>query len=544
MYNEFYGFSEVPFNVTPDPEFLFLTPDHREALAAMIYGIRERKGFIAITGEVGTGKTTLIYTLLKQIEERVKAVFIFHTYITFEQLLRSILLELDLPIVEREKTALLRLLNKYLIQRLTRDENLVMIIDEAQNLSKEVMEGLRMLSNLETPKSKLLQIILVGQPELEAKLDSEDLRQLKQRVEIRRRIRPLSHEECPKYIEHRLNLVGSSSRKLFTQDALSLISDHSRGIPRTINILCDNALLIGYGMTQKVIDGKIIHEVLKDMGSSVPEKSVSSQPAPADIPRLSPSSAPPLEPGDRMGSEGENLPFISSFLIEFIPYLKNTLGSIGTVTQPSMDKFEDKESGKSFYGSISEDVRKIDSGLSRLLNYISINKPVRKANTVHLVLEGILGEYERQLEEMKIKVLRRFEKDLPETVLQDEELKYIIHSVLQYTVLSTSPGGTIGLLTRSSDGKKGMADLKDRKLVEILVVFNGYKERETLSGGQEEKALDLVLLLVKELLQKSGGRMTFEVDEKQLKKFISLKFLAERRQGSISPLLTHEEKGL
>jgi general secretion pathway protein A len=263
MYNEFYGFSEAPFNVTPDPKFLFLTPDHQEALAAMIYGIRERKGFISVTGEVGTGKTTLIYTLLKQIEERVKAVFIFHTNITFEQLLRNILLELDLPIVEKGKTALLRLLN------VTRDENLVLIIDEAQNLSKDVMEGLRMLSNLETPKSKLLQIILVGQPELEVKLDSEDLRQLKQRVEIRRRIRPLSHEECGKYIEHRLNLVGSSSRKLFTQEALSLISDHSRGIPRTINIICDNSLVIGYGLTQKVIDGKIIHEVLRDMGNSI-----------------------------------------------------------------------------------------------------------------------------------------------------------------------------------------------------------------------------------------------------------------------------------
>jgi type II secretory pathway predicted ATPase ExeA len=561
MYDEFYGFSEGPFNVTPDPKFLFLTPDHQEALAAMIYGIRERKGFIAITGEVGTGKTTLIYTLLKQIEKRVKAVFIFHTHITFEQLLISILQELDLSIVEKEKTALLRLLNEYLIQRLTRDENLVIIIDEAQNLSNEVMEGLRMLSNLETPKSKLLQIILVGQPELEIKLDSEDLRQLKQRVEIRRRIRPLSHEECPKYIEHRLNLVGSSSRKLFTPEALSLISDHSGGIPRTVNIICDNALLIGYGMNQKVIDEKIVHEVLKDVGSSVLEGSVSGQSVPEDIPQLSPSSALPLKPRDPMGPGSENLSFISSFLIEFIPYLRNTLGSIGTLTRHSMDKFEDKEFGKSFYGSISEDIRKIDSVLSGLLNYIgirspagtrrslsrlvlkgllnyiSINKPIRKANTVHLIVEGILEEYQRQLEKKKIKVLRRFERDLPETVLQDGELEYIIDSLLQYTVLSTSPGGTIGLLTRSSDGKKEMGDSKDRKLVEILVVFNGDKERETLSAEQEEKALDLILLLVKGLLQKRGGRMTYEVHEKQLKRSISLKFPAERRQRVYFPLL-------
>ena len=269
MYNQFYNFSERPFNLTPDPKFLYLTPSHREALAAMLYGIKERKGFISVTGEVGTGKTTLIYSLLKQCNERIKTVFIFHTNISFEQLLENILLELEVPIVEGGKSANLRQLNKYLIQKLSHDENLAIIIDEAQNLSKEVMEELRMLSNLETPKSKLLQMVLVGQPELEVKLDSEDLRQLKQRIGIRRRISPLNPEECVKYIDHRLSVVGSSASRIFASAAISLICDYSKGIPRTINILCDNALLIGYGLSRKKVDADIIREVMEDMEASV-----------------------------------------------------------------------------------------------------------------------------------------------------------------------------------------------------------------------------------------------------------------------------------
>jgi type II secretory pathway predicted ATPase ExeA len=272
MYTEFYNFSEMPFNLTPDPKFLYLTPSHREALAAMLYGIKERKGIISVTGEVGTGKTTLIHSLLKKCNEGIKTVFIFYTNITFENLLKNILFELELPIIEEEKTALLHQLNNYLIQRLSCDENVVVIIDEAQNLFSKVMEELRMLSNLETPKSKLLQLVLVGQPELEVKLDSGNLRQLKQRIGIRRQISALSREECIKYIDHRLNLVGSSTSRIFTSEAIALICDYAKGIPRTINILCDNALLIGYGLSQKKINGDIIHEVIRDMDSSIFEK--------------------------------------------------------------------------------------------------------------------------------------------------------------------------------------------------------------------------------------------------------------------------------
>ena len=522
MYNEFYGFSEAPFKVTPDPKFLFLTPDHREALASMVYGIQERKGFISITGEVGTGKTTLIYTLLKQIDERVKTVFIFQTILSFEELLKKILQELDVPMVEKGRTALLRLLNEYLIERLTRDETLAIIIDEAQNLSKEVMEGLRMLSNLETPQSKLLQIILVGQPELKDKLDSEDMRQLKQRVEIRRTVRPLTREECSKYVDHRLNLVGSNSQKLFTQEALSLICDHSRGIPRTINIICDNALLIGYGMNQKVIDGKILREVLEDMGIAIREKPVSSGPAPAERPGPSPS---PAGTGDRIGPESDHVSLLSSVLVEFIPYLKKTLDAVRTQTESSVDRSEDRELRKSLNGSLSEEIQKIDLVLNGLLNYIHVNRPARKPNTVHLILDRVLGEYKGQLEQKKIKILKKFKEDLPETVLQDEALNYIIHSILQYALLSASPGGTIGVLTRSSD-----SETEDRRDVEIILVLNEYKEGETIPGIPEKEGLDLFLPLLKEIVQKSGGRMTFEADERQMRKFISLRFPAEKRR--------------
>jgi type II secretory pathway predicted ATPase ExeA len=266
MYNQFYNFSEKPFNLAPDPKFLYLTPSHREALAAMLYGVKERKGFVSITGEMGTGKTTLIYSLLRQTDAKVRTVYISHANITFEQLLENILLDLELPIPEGGKSAHLRLLNEYLIRKLYRDENLAIIIDEAQNLSKQVMEELRMLSNLETPKSKLLLIVLVGQPELEVKLDSEDLRQLKQRIEIRRQVHPLRRGECVEYINHRLNLVGSAASMIFTPEAISLICDYSKGIPRTINILCDNALLIGCALSQKKLDADIIHEVLDDLG--------------------------------------------------------------------------------------------------------------------------------------------------------------------------------------------------------------------------------------------------------------------------------------
>jgi general secretion pathway protein A len=265
MYTQFYGFSEKPFELTPDPKFLYLSPSHREALASMIYGINERRGFISITGEVGTGKTTLIYTLLSNLSEKVKPIFIYHTTITFEEFLAKILLDLKVSLHEEDKTSLLLKLSDYLRMKMALEETLAIIIDEGQNLPQETLEEFRMLSNVETSKTKLLQSLLVGQPELEEKLNSKELRQLKQRIGLRRSLQPLNPQECREYIEHRLNLVGSSASKVLTADAIGLIVHYSKGIPRTINILCDNAFLIGYSFSQKKIDEKIIKEVIEDM---------------------------------------------------------------------------------------------------------------------------------------------------------------------------------------------------------------------------------------------------------------------------------------
>ncbi len=262
MYNEFYGLSEKPFELLPDPKFLFLTISHRKIIASVMDGIRNRRGFISITGEVGTGKTTLIRYLLGKFEyeEKVKTVFIFHPTITFQELLKNILLELDLEVMKDSKGALLRQLDDYLTQMSARDETLVIIIDEAQDLSKEVMGELGML-----PKLASLQIVFVGQPEFEDKLNPQSLKQLKQRIEIKHQIRVFSEEESKDYINHRLRLVRSSSSETFTPKAISMICSHARGIPRLINLICDNAFLTGYSLSQKKIDVDIIHEVIKDM---------------------------------------------------------------------------------------------------------------------------------------------------------------------------------------------------------------------------------------------------------------------------------------
>jgi general secretion pathway protein A len=235
----------------------------------MLYGINERKGFINITGEVGVGKTTLIYTLFNNLNEKVKTAFVYHTTATFEQLLSYILTDLNIAVDTQDKITLLNKLNEYLTQNIPNDETLAIIVDEAQNIPNKVMEEFRLLSNLETTKQKLLQILLVGQPELEEKLNSSDLRQLKQRIGIRRKIKPLSQEESKEYIDHRLKTVGSSSKNIFSSDAISLISKHAGGIPRVINIICDNSLLIGYGLSQKKVTAKTVQEALDDLNESV-----------------------------------------------------------------------------------------------------------------------------------------------------------------------------------------------------------------------------------------------------------------------------------
>ncbi|RPJ36888.1 MAG: hypothetical protein EHM27_14590 [Deltaproteobacteria bacterium] len=272
MYTQFYGFSKNPFNLTPDPAFFFVTSSQQEIISSLIYGINERKGFISITGEVGTGKTTILHYLQTILDPKVKIVFIVQTHITFIQLLKEVLTELKLSFGNETKSAMTRQLSTYLKQTAESGENLVIIIDEAQNLSRDVLEELRMLSNLETSETKLLQIVLVGQPELETKLNSEDLRQLKQRIGIRRQIKPLTEGESRAYIEHRLSRVGSAGKAVFTPEALSLICRYAEGVFRNLNILCDNAFVIGYGLQKKTIDEAIVKEVLEDMGTLPPQE--------------------------------------------------------------------------------------------------------------------------------------------------------------------------------------------------------------------------------------------------------------------------------
>jgi type II secretory pathway predicted ATPase ExeA len=269
MYNEFYGFSEAPFSATPDPRFLYTTPDHRDAVASILNGLIEQKGFVTVTGDVGTGKTILIHALLQQLPDRVKTVFIFfHTLVTFEQLLKTILRELGLPGAAREKKVLLRELGEYLAGGLSPKEALVVIIDEAQNLSREILEEFEDLLGLETPAARLMQVVFVGQTELETKLGRGGLRQLKERIVVRHRVRPLSPEESLHYIEHRLALAGSSRGPLFAPGALSLIRDHAEGIPRAINILCDNALMIGFATRRKTIDAATVRQAIADLDGS------------------------------------------------------------------------------------------------------------------------------------------------------------------------------------------------------------------------------------------------------------------------------------
>ncbi|MDR3553969.1 MAG: AAA family ATPase [Syntrophobacteraceae bacterium] len=265
MYREFFKLKKSPFHITPDPDFLFLSPSHKEASGSIFYGIERRKGFIAVTGEVGVGKTTILRSYLEGIDsEKIRIIYIFNAALSFNKLLKQICSELGVRMVGEDPEELIVTLFHYLIEEYKKDRNVVLIIDEAQNMSVETLERLRMLSNLETSQDKLIQIILVGQPEFEAKLELPELRQLKQRIAIRSRIESLTAEESLAYIHHRLMRASSFHNPVFTGRALKLIIEHGHGIPRTMNILCDNALVTAYGYQRKPVDHRIVQEVLED----------------------------------------------------------------------------------------------------------------------------------------------------------------------------------------------------------------------------------------------------------------------------------------
>jgi general secretion pathway protein A len=263
VYLEFYGLAEGPFGLTPDPKYLFLSVGHKEALAHIHYGIEERRGFVLILGEVGTGKTTLIRHVLKRFGPDVKSVFLFNSSLGFEELLQAVLRDLEVPSPSHRRVDLIDALNEFLLQESQEGRRVVLIIDEAQNLSASVLEEIRMLSNLETARSKLLQIVLVGQPELGERLGQVSLRQLRQRIGLVAELKPLSRKDSVLYVKHRLKVAGAREN-IFTPLALRSVYRTSNGIPRLINVLCDKSLVLGYASNKKRIGRRIVRRVAGD----------------------------------------------------------------------------------------------------------------------------------------------------------------------------------------------------------------------------------------------------------------------------------------
>jgi general secretion pathway protein A len=266
MYKTFYGFSEDPFTLNPDPRFLYLAISHWKALSSMMSGIKERKRLILITGDVGVGKTILIHALLKDLTEKIKTAFVFNPRLDFKNLLQTIFQELDIPLREKgaDVPALMLQFTQYLQERLARDEIVTLIIDEAQSLDEKVLEEVLRLATLDSPAAKALQVLLVGQPELEENLDSPRLRPYREKIAIHGQVRPLTREEGRGYIRHRLKLVGQSISEVFTSDAVHRIWEFAGGIPRVINLVCDRALLIGYTNSSSIIDSQIADQAIQD----------------------------------------------------------------------------------------------------------------------------------------------------------------------------------------------------------------------------------------------------------------------------------------
>src|SRR5262245_48379480 len=283
MYESFYGFRERPFDLTPNPRFLVMTDVHREALSNLEYGIASRTGITLLVGDAGTGKTTLIRTALERQPERVHCVHLQNPALTRGEFVEMLAWRFDLSDRAREsKTALLLELEDVLKRRADAGESTVLLIDEAQSLPRDILEEIRLLANIETNERKLLSVIMAGQPEVTSLLNDESLRQLKQRVALRCELRPLTLQETAGYIAGRIRSAGGVGAQVFTREAVTLIHERSRGIPRTISVICDNALLTGFAVGQRPVNSSTIREVCRDfdLGREAAAEEFPSEPQP------------------------------------------------------------------------------------------------------------------------------------------------------------------------------------------------------------------------------------------------------------------------
>jgi general secretion pathway protein A len=292
MYNAFFGFKSNPFSLSPDPQFLYRSSQHEEALANLIYAVQSRKGYVVLTGEVGTGKTTMLECLRDHLDsQQVEFAFVFNSMINTEQFFEMIAYDLDLRCNRNSKTEVLFALNQLLLQQADHGRTTVLIVDEAHNLDWSVLEEIRLLGNLENPKTgKLVQTVLAGQPELERKLDAPNLRQLKQRVVLRCNLKPFREQETREYIELRLGKAGMAEQTVFNPQMITEIHLRSQGIPRIINTLCDNLLLTCFAMETKVARIEMLDEICDDIRLEWPgqkQRGGDREASPLELPQAS-----------------------------------------------------------------------------------------------------------------------------------------------------------------------------------------------------------------------------------------------------------------
>jgi type II secretory pathway predicted ATPase ExeA len=304
MYKKFFGLKENPFNVNPDPRYLYLTPNTQEALACLTYGIETRKGFILLTGEVGTGKTTLINKLLEWLhKEKVFTAFVFNPRLSVSQFFDFMMADFGIACETHQKGQMLLKLNQWLLDRYQAGERAVLVVDEAQNLSPQMLEEIRLLTNLETSTEKLLQIVLAGQPELEQKLNQPQLRQLRQRITLRAKTRQLTIEETLGYIQERMRIAGAENPDIFSPEAVAAVHRYARGIPRVTNLLCEHALVSSFADQKNPVPREIVEEVARDFDLHI-----------IDPLAQTPAPPPPVPLPVPEGVNGDQPPLIESLL--------------------------------------------------------------------------------------------------------------------------------------------------------------------------------------------------------------------------------------